>query len=132
MNSGPVISSSVGGLITWTWPHRWPLLFPRSRNQRPPQKSPPLPVAAYRGSYANAYYGEIEIIEKEGVLQLQVGPRDLTYPLAHWDRDVFTYQPTGESAGGPSGVTFVIGPDRRASQVVIENLNRHGEGVFTR
>ena len=29
-------------------------------------------------------------------------------------------------------LTFVVGPDRRASQVVIENLNRHGEGVFVR
>src|SRR6185312_15896237 len=34
--SGPQISSSVGGLITCTWPQRCPELFPVSRNHRPP------------------------------------------------------------------------------------------------
>src|SRR6185312_4863753 len=36
MNSGPLISSSVGRLIACTWPHRCPLLSPRSRNHLPP------------------------------------------------------------------------------------------------
>ena len=36
MNSGPVISSSVGRLIACTCPQRCPLSSPRSRNQRPP------------------------------------------------------------------------------------------------
>src|SRR5882762_7134814 len=26
----------LGGLMTCTWPQRWPVLLPRSRNQRPP------------------------------------------------------------------------------------------------
>src|SRR6516165_5607343 len=34
--SGPQISRSVGGLMTCTWPQRWPELLPRSRYQRPP------------------------------------------------------------------------------------------------
>ena len=33
---GPLSSSSTGGLITCTCPHRWPMPLPRSRNQRPP------------------------------------------------------------------------------------------------
>ena len=36
MNSGPLISSSDGGLIACTTPQKCPALFPRSRNQRPP------------------------------------------------------------------------------------------------
>src|SRR5829696_1889987 len=36
MNIGPHSSISAGGLITWTWPQRWPALLPRSRNHRPP------------------------------------------------------------------------------------------------
>src|SRR5262252_1047006 len=36
MNSGPVISSSVGCLIACTCPHKCPLLSPRSRNHLPP------------------------------------------------------------------------------------------------
>ena len=31
-----------------------------------------------------------------------------------------------------SGVTFTIGPDGQATQVVVENLNVHGEGTFKR
>ena len=30
------------------------------------------------------------------------------------------------------GVTFTIGPDGQATQVVVENLNAHGEGTFRR
>src|SRR6185295_3454846 len=36
MNNGPVISSSVGRLMAWTLPQKWPLLSPRSRNHLPP------------------------------------------------------------------------------------------------
>src|SRR5262245_8441989 len=36
MKSGPTISSSLGRLIAWTWPQKWPSPLPRSRNQRPP------------------------------------------------------------------------------------------------
>ena len=38
----------------------------------------------------------------------------------------------GEMAGGLSGVTFAVGPDRRASRVVVENLDVNGQGTFTR
>jgi hypothetical protein len=31
-----------------------------------------------------------------------------------------------------SGVTFTIGPDEKAASVVVENLNIHGVGTFTR
>jgi hypothetical protein len=45
---------------------------------------------------------------------------------------VFSYQPTGESAYGPSGVTFTVGADGKASSVVIENLNIYNTGTFSR
>ena len=37
--NGPVISSSVGGLITWTSPQKCPWPLPKSRNHRPPGHS---------------------------------------------------------------------------------------------
>jgi hypothetical protein len=36
MNSGPLISSSVGRLMACTTPQKWPLLPPKSRYHRPP------------------------------------------------------------------------------------------------
>ena len=60
------------------------------------------------------------------------GPKKLTFPIKHYDRDTFTYETTGENAVGRSGVTFTIGPDGQATQVVVENLNARGEGTFKR
>jgi CubicO group peptidase (beta-lactamase class C family) len=98
----------------------------------PTKKSPPLPPEAYVGSYRNDYFGEVEVVENEGALQLRMGPKRAAFPLRHWDRDVFTYEPAGEMASGLSGVVFRIGPDRRATAVAVENLAVEDPGTFTR
>jgi hypothetical protein len=49
-----------------------------------------------------------------------------------WDRDTFTYEGQGESAGGTAGITFTVAPDGIARSVLVENLNIHGEGIFDR
>lgn len=94
--------------------------------------TPALPSAAYVGVYRNEYFGDLEVAEKGGALELRLGPKLNAYDLKHYDRDVFIYQPEGENAAGPSGVTFLVGPDRKAMRVLIENLNKHGQGTFTR
>jgi CubicO group peptidase (beta-lactamase class C family) len=98
----------------------------------PAQVTPALHTDAYAGTYTNSYFGEIEIAPKGVGLVLRLGPKKTSFPLRHWDRDVFIYQPVGEAAGGLSGVTFLVGPEQKATQVVIENLNTHGQGTFTR
>lgn len=45
---------------------------------------------------------------------------------------MFTYQPVGENAYGPSAVTFAVGADRRAASVTVENLDINGQGRFGR
>jgi CubicO group peptidase (beta-lactamase class C family) len=92
---------------------------------------PPLPLNAYVGKYHNDYYGDLEVVEKDKVLHLRVGPK-FAFPMQHWDRDVFTYQPIGENAGGLSGVTFLVGPGRKAGRVVVENLDVTKQGTFVR
>jgi hypothetical protein len=52
--------------------------------------------------------------------------------MKHYQRDTFTYQTEGENAVGVSGITFTIGPNGKATQVLVENLNAHGEGIFKR
>ena len=98
----------------------------------PVRPLPPLNLSAYTGRYANDFFGPIEFEQKQGRLVLRIGPKPLEFPLRHFDRDTFVYQPTGESAGGPSGVRFSIDTDRQADRVLIENLNIHGQGAFTR
>ena len=74
----------------------------------------------------------IDALVEDGKLALKLGPKLRAFPLAHFDRDTFTYQPVGEMSAGPSGVTFRIGPDRVADAVTIENLDVHGSGTLTR
>lgn len=100
---------------------------------RPPAKPmPPLPTAAYVGDYHNDFFGAIAVAAKGEALELRLGPKKLPYPLRHWDRDVFIYQPTGEMAAGPSAVVFQIGPERQAATVRIEHLDPYGQGTFRR
>jgi CubicO group peptidase (beta-lactamase class C family) len=97
----------------------------------PADPAPPLPAAAYVGTFTNPHYGDLEVAEAGGLV-LRLGPKKRPFPLRHHDRDVFVYQPAGEMAGGPSGVAFAVGPDRRAARVVVEDLNAEGMGTFTR
>ena len=94
--------------------------------------APALKNGAYLGKYANDLFGDIAIVEKDGGLAIVEGPKKLTFPLKHYDRDTFTYETAGENAVGRSGVTFTIGPDGQATHVVVENLNVHREGTFKR
>jgi CubicO group peptidase (beta-lactamase class C family) len=100
--------------------------------QAPAQPSPPLPDAAYIGTYRNDLFGPIEIAAGDPGLAIELGPRRQLYPMQHFDRDVFTYQPAGESAAGWSAITFTIAADQKATAVTVENLDIDGQGTFTR
>jgi CubicO group peptidase (beta-lactamase class C family) len=99
---------------------------------RPPTSpTPPLANNAYLGTYTNKFFGDIQIVEKDSGLAIVEGPHKRVYPLKHYDRDIFTYETEGENAVGATGVTFTIGTDGKPVNVVVENLNVHGEGTFT-
>src|SRR5437667_1713454 len=100
---------------------------------KPPlSPAPALKNNAYVGRYTNDYFRSISIIEKGGGLAILQGPKNKTFPMKHYDRDTFTYETEGENAVGRSGITFTIGPDGKATQVLVENLNVRGEGIFKR
>jgi CubicO group peptidase (beta-lactamase class C family) len=98
----------------------------------PASPAPALKNAAYTGKYTNDFFGEISVIQRDGELVIVQGPKNKAFPMKHYDRDTFTYETAGENAVGRSGVTFTIRPDGKATQVVVENLNVHGEGTFKR
>lgn len=101
---------------------------------RPPAPGvPAMKDDAYVGGYGdNPLVGDIEIIEQGGGLALVIGPQRLTLPLTHYDRDTFTYATVGENAAGPAGVIFSMGAEGKALGLVIENLDREGQGQFKR
>jgi CubicO group peptidase (beta-lactamase class C family) len=87
---------------------------------------------AYIGTFANDFFGDLEVVEEGESLAMLLGPRQEPYLLTHYSHDVFTYEPVGENATGPSAITFTIGATGVATQVVIENLDLYGAGTFVR
>ncbi|TAJ84671.1 serine hydrolase [Reyranella sp.] len=91
-----------------------------------------LPVAAYLGDYGNDYVGDAKVMESGGSLFLLLGPTGKRFPLTHFNRDVFVYSPMTEAPKARIGVSFLIGPDGKAAEVTIEDLNQYGLGRLTR
>jgi CubicO group peptidase (beta-lactamase class C family) len=98
----------------------------------PASPAPALKNSAYLGRYTNDFFGDVSIVEKEGGLAIVQGPKKMTFAMKQYDRDTFTYETEGENGVGRSGITFNIGPDGKAIQVLVENLNVRGEGAFKR
>jgi Domain of unknown function (DUF3471) len=99
----------------------------------PANASPALPNSAYVGSYGNHYISDVQIIEQDGKLALQLGPKKMTYPLKHWDRDVFLYYPMLEVPELPSELDVNIGVDGTATQLTIQGIvGSGGDGVVQR
>lgn len=107
----------------------------------PANPAPASPNSAYVGTYRNDYFGPITIAESGGGLVLTAGPKQIQYPLTHWDGQVFTLNPVGNRGSEPGGenvdngsvsaVTFTVTGDTAAS-VVVEQWDHNGLGTFTR
>lgn len=100
-------------------------------------KPPAIPAAAmsnatYVGRYANEFYGDLEVIEKDDGLLLVLGPKKMTFPMKHYDRDTFTYTAVTENLDGAGGLRFAIGEDGKAASLLVENLDVAEQGPFKR
>lgn len=94
----------------------------------PPNPAPARPRGAYVGTYANPYWGPAIVSEEDGTLTLRLGPRPESFPLTHWDGDVFTFPLISENAapGSISRATF----DR--NKLTLEYFDTDKMGTFTR
>jgi CubicO group peptidase (beta-lactamase class C family) len=96
--------------------------------QHPPAPAAPArPLDTYLGTYDNGYWGPARITERDGRLQLSLGPSH-TFPLAHWDGDVFAFNPVGENAppGTISKATFA------GDSLTLEFYDQDKLGTFQR
>jgi CubicO group peptidase (beta-lactamase class C family) len=101
--------------------------------QRPLHPAPPLALDAYAGTYTNAYFGAATVAVKNGALVLSLGVRPEVYTLAHWNGNVFSFAPAGETAtGGQTAVTFARGTGGHGMTMTVEFLNENKLGTFTR
>lgn len=101
---------------------------------KPPEKaSPALTLENYVGTYTNDFIGPIEIINQAGKLQMTQGPlKNHTYPLTHYDGNLFFYDTTGENEVGLSGVRFNVNANGKAITLWVENLDTYGMGSLLR
>lgn len=107
----------------------------------PADPAPASPNSTYVGTYQNDYFGPITVGESGGGLVLTAGPKQIQYPLTHWDGPTFTLNPVGNRGTEPGGenvdngsisaVTFQVTGDT-ATSVVVEQWDKNGLGTFTR
>ena len=88
---------------------------------------------AYVGTYANAYYGPAEIKPDGEGLALVLGPKQLVFPLRHWDGDTFAMAPASEgmAKGSLGSVSFTL-TDAGASGFTADLFNDTGLGTWNR
>ena len=95
--------------------------------QPPANPKPPAPLASYVGEYANDFWGPARVTEKDGGLELALGPK-LVVPLKHWDGNVFSVSFVTENSppGSISKATF------DGKRLVLEYYDEFGKGTFAR
>lgn len=100
----------------------------------PPSPARPAgPASAYAGRYANDFIGDAVVSSAGDGLVLKVGPAGArSYSLTHFDGDLFLTFPDAETPDRPTGVSFVVGPDGKASAMTIEFLDDNHLGTLRR
>ncbi|RWC49698.1 MAG: serine hydrolase, partial [Mesorhizobium sp.] len=100
----------------------------------PPSPARPAgPASAYAGRYANDFIGQADVSSAGDGLVLRVGPTSArSYSLTHFDGDLFLIYPDAEMPDRPTGVSFVVGPDGKASTITIEFLDDNHLGTLRR
>ncbi|WP_280235957.1 serine hydrolase [Nocardia cyriacigeorgica] len=94
----------------------------------PADPAPAGPLPGYAGTYANPYYGPATITETAGALTLTLGPKNMSFPLTHWDGNTFIFTPPGENAtpGTVSKASF------DGDRLTLEYYDKEGLGTFDR
>ncbi|MFP5312773.1 MAG: serine hydrolase, partial [Actinomycetes bacterium] len=100
----------------------------------PAHPDPAGPDARYTGTYANSYYGPLEVFGDGGHLAMRMGPdgHRTTFPLTHFDGDTFSFESIGENGNGLAGALFAEPRSGSSPQVTLDFYNKTGLGTFTR
>src|SRR5262249_7836484 len=129
----------VKGAPTQDWSKTWAGRFagmysedPRLA-QAPSVATPARPNEAMVASYANDFFGTMDVIAAGSTgLQLVMGPAKATYPLTHWDADTFTYTPSPEFPRIRASMTFDVDADGKATTLDVGALDGSGLGQLNR
>ncbi|MFB1294903.1 serine hydrolase [Mycobacterium sp. pW049] len=95
--------------------------------QRPANAQPHGPLSSYVGVYNNRFWGPATVTERDGQLQLALGPKGL-FTLRPWEGDVFVFPMTSENA--PPGTVSTASFD--GGSLTLEYFDEGGRGVFVK
>ncbi len=100
----------------------------------PDHPAPAADPQVYAGTYGNDYCGDVRIARRGDGLVLTIGPAGTTFPLRHWDGNVFVYYPSDENApdGSIATATFTLDDPNRASALALEVFAASGRGELAR
>jgi CubicO group peptidase (beta-lactamase class C family) len=99
--------------------------------QPPANAAPARPLTDYLGVYASDYWGPAVVTERDGQLQLALGPTNQTFPLTHWDGDTFTFPLTNENAP-PGTISKAVFSGFPGATLNLEYFDSDKLGTFTR
>jgi hypothetical protein len=74
------------------------------------------------------------VFEEGGKLAMRMGPAGspTTFPLTHFDGDIFSFESIGENANGLAGALFAAASSGTSPSVILDFYDRTGLGTFTR
>jgi CubicO group peptidase (beta-lactamase class C family) len=85
---------------------------------------PSLPIAAYGGTYRDAWYGDITIANTAGTLTMTFSHTPaLTGALEHWQHDTFIVRWNDRELRADAYVTFALNPDGSIDQVKMKAVS---------
>lgn len=100
---------------------------------RPSPARPAAPASAYTGRYANDFIGDAVVSGAGDGLLLKLGPAGArSYSLTHFDGDLFLTYPDAETPDRPASVSFVVGPNGKATAMTVEFLDDNHLGTLRR
>ncbi len=90
----------------------------RAAGERNTSSRPSLPLDRYAGTYADAWYGDVQITQEAGRLGIRFGATPkLVGQLEHWQYDTFVARWNDRELRADAFVTFSLGPEGRVEQV---------------
>lgn len=95
----------------------------RTATSSKPVSKPSLPLASYAGTYADPWYGQIAIREKDGALSIDFKQTPgMSGPLEHWAYDTFVARFPG-STTEPAYVSFALDANGKPERITMKAVS---------
>jgi CubicO group peptidase (beta-lactamase class C family) len=100
----------------------------------PDHPAPARQGGAYAGDYGNDYFGTAHVVEDQDGLVLVLGPKNMRFPMRHWDGDRVVVDMHGEDyeEGSVSAVDFSAAGADKVVSMTVELLDPNHLGTFKR